>query len=303
MYLDTQRKGGSSKKAINFLLGLLFLWFTADRTVSFLLEKVLLHSNFRFSKIYSGNACAEVLILGNSRGVNGFFSPKIEEDTGLKTLNLSYNGLSIKTARLLLEDYLESNEPPNILLLEVTNLGTVRVNENISQLYGGFSHRLQESWEKSNPQFARLQKYFAQTNRYNGELFMRAMYYINKTDQNWINRYEISDAYVRNYVARKQAQGLTTIDTSAMEELAHISSICLKHEIRLIPIITPIAPILFKEIDGYEEWVVQIDTIIEQPLIDLGRELDELQYFADALHMNFNGFIELYPTLKKKIFE
>jgi hypothetical protein len=302
MYLHFPYKAVSTKKALSFSLGFLFLWFTADRTISFLLEKVLLDANFRFSKIYNRNARAEVLILGNSRGVNGFFAPKIEENTGLKTLNLSYNGLSITTARLLLEDYLELNVPPKILILEVTNLGTVGLNENILQLYSGFSARLSESWEKSNPQFALAQKYFAKTNQFNGELFMRTLYYFNKTDQNWINRYKISDAYARNYVARNQVQDLTTINKSAKDELARISSICLNHGVRLVPVITPIAPILFKEIKHYDEWVIEIETLFTQPVIDLGRELEELKYFADALHMNLYGFNELYPILKKMIF-
>jgi hypothetical protein len=301
MYLYSQRLNIPRSKAFAFSLILLILWFVADRTVSFGLEKALLKSNFRISKIYKGNAQAEVLILGNSRGVNGFFAPAIESDTGLKTLNLSYNDLRIATARLLLEDYIENNSPPKTLLLEVTNLRMSGFNQNILQLYAGVSERMQKSREKKNSISAYAQKYVTQTYQYNGELFLRALYYITKSDQNWINRYEMSQAYVENYVAGERAETWTKIHPDAKEELILINSICREHGIDLKPVITPIAPIFFNEIKEYENWVAEIDELTDTPVVDLGRELEELEYFADPIHMNQKGFNAYYPILKEQV--
>lgn len=303
MYISAKTINTSRLKLFFLLVGFLFLWLIVDRIVSVGLEKALLNSNFRISKIYKGDVQAQILILGNSRGVNGFYAPKIEEDTGLKTLNLSYNGLSIATARLLLEDYLEYNSVPKILLYEVTNLNVGKMSDNILQLYSGISPRMQENWEKSNPYFAYVQKFVAQTNRYNGELFLRALYYTNKSDQNWINRYQISDAFVENYVAGEAAKEWTIINPVAKEELIKIRSICVAHGIEFVPVITPIAPILFREIEEYENWVAEIEALIDQPIIDFGREIGELKYFADPVHMNLNGFNELYPALREHIFK
>jgi len=56
------------------------------------LEQMTKRSNFRYSRMYYQNADAEILLLGNSRGLM-FYQPEVEKLTNKKSFNFSYNGL------------------------------------------------------------------------------------------------------------------------------------------------------------------------------------------------------------------
>src|SRR4030081_1592406 len=93
-------------KKISFILLMLAVIFLGDRFWSQLLQIVVGKSQFRYSRLYNGKAAADILIAGNSRGLN-FYQPYMEELTHKKTFNISYNGLPGNLAMLLCMDYVE----------------------------------------------------------------------------------------------------------------------------------------------------------------------------------------------------
>jgi len=108
-----------------YLLGFMLftaIYFAADRAGGLLLQYLTLQSDIRFSRLYSGKCHAEILVLGNSRGVNGIYAPLVQEITGRSCVNMSYNGMGIALAEILFRDYISCNKPPKLLVLEVTNL-------------------------------------------------------------------------------------------------------------------------------------------------------------------------------------
>ena len=80
------------------------MFFTGDRFFAFILKKGVQQSQFRYSRMYRGEAEASILLMGNSRGL-GFYQPYIEEVTGEETFNLSYNGMTMDVAAALISDY------------------------------------------------------------------------------------------------------------------------------------------------------------------------------------------------------
>ncbi len=106
-------------KKISWYLLLLIVCFSGDRLGAYLLEQQSMQSQFRFSKLYRGESAAEILLLGNSRGLT-FYQPYIEQITGKSTCNLSYNGLPMDVAKVLVQDYLERYPAPKNLLIDIT---------------------------------------------------------------------------------------------------------------------------------------------------------------------------------------
>src|SRR5690606_27714487 len=95
----------------------LLILFTGDRLLSILIDKFIVSkSEFRYSKLYRGKAKADILIIGNSRGLS-FYQPSIEEETGLSVFNLSYNGLPTNLALVLFKDYLKVNGAPKLVII------------------------------------------------------------------------------------------------------------------------------------------------------------------------------------------
>jgi len=81
-------------KKILWIIALLIITFAGDRLGGWILKQQVDKSQFRYSRMYTDRGEADILLVGNSRGLI-FYEPHIEEVTGKKTLNLSYNGMSV----------------------------------------------------------------------------------------------------------------------------------------------------------------------------------------------------------------
>ncbi|MBK8428879.1 MAG: hypothetical protein IPL27_24315 [Lewinellaceae bacterium] len=129
-------------KRTGWYIAFLIVLLAGDRTAGYLLQQQVAQSQFRYSRMYHGTAGADILLLGNSRGLT-FYQPYIEEKTGLKTFNLSYNGLPMDVAKVLVQDYLERYPAPKRMLIDIT--GCDRTNDELMAgflAYSGQSFRL-----------------------------------------------------------------------------------------------------------------------------------------------------------------
>src|SRR5690606_27699493 len=122
------------RKCLTWGVVFLSVLFISDRLLGYVLGEVSNKSSFRFSRLYGGDAGADILILGNSRGVNSFYQPDLENELGKKVFNMSYNGLRIDIARVLFEDYLALNQKPSMVVIEASMLTRARSEEHTSEL-------------------------------------------------------------------------------------------------------------------------------------------------------------------------
>src|SRR5205823_10293275 len=97
------------RRAAIWLLALMAVVIGGDHLFATALHRVLMRSQFRFSRIYRGGNRAGIVVLGDSRGVHSFYAPAMEELTGQRVLNLSYNSMVPPIAEAVLLDYLERN--------------------------------------------------------------------------------------------------------------------------------------------------------------------------------------------------
>ena len=92
-------------KHLIWYLAFIALLFVGDRIGGLFLHTRVYDSQFRYTRLYRREV-ADILLLGNSRGLT-FYQPYIEEITGLRTCNLSYNGLPMDAAKCLALDYFD----------------------------------------------------------------------------------------------------------------------------------------------------------------------------------------------------
>ena len=101
---------------------LLVVVLAGDRALAWMLARAVSRAGTRFARAYRGGVDADVLVAGDSRGVNGLYGPAIRDATGLSAFNLAYNGLSTHLCEALVLDYLERNRAPRLLLVEASNV-------------------------------------------------------------------------------------------------------------------------------------------------------------------------------------
>lgn len=167
------------------------LLFTGDRLAGYFLQLPVEKSQFRYSRLYRGEAAADILLVGNSRGLN-FYQPYMEQATGKTTFNLSYNGQPMDLAKVLVQDYLDRYPAPKKMVVDITNCD--RVNDDLLAgflTYSGKSSRLDTLIYNKLPKIwwgGQISALF----RCNNEIFQRALYHRNKTDKDWLRDHVIS---------------------------------------------------------------------------------------------------------------
>jgi hypothetical protein len=116
------------RKHFTWIISCLLLAFLADRAMGLYLNKITNESQFRYSRLYHSAENADILFVGNSRGLS-FYQPEVERITQQSTINLSYNGLPADLAKVLVMDYLDRHTPPKLMVIDATICD--RYNENL----------------------------------------------------------------------------------------------------------------------------------------------------------------------------
>ncbi len=291
---------------IYWILALILLFFVGDRLGGLLLKGLAEHSQFRYSRMYQGQAEAEVLLLGNSRGLI-FYQPYITESTGKSTFNLSYNGLSIDLGRVLVEDYLDRYPAPESLIIDVTMCD--RENDQLSagfNLYTPYSSRLDSFLLAKTPTTAyagRLTHLF----RYNSEVFQRSMRYLRSSDEDWLTDRVMNDFLVNNVKEEKgldfhftEAKEKGTLDeTYILEQLKATVTTAQAHGVKVELVINPYFPPFAQKSVGYQEWKNKVEQITGLQIRDYAMALQEREAFGDYQHLNKLGSKKYLDLLKK----
>lgn len=167
------------------------LLFAGDRAGGFFCQKMTEKSLFRYARLYRGEAQADVLLLGNSRGL-AFYQPHLEKITGKSSFNLSYNGLPMYAAKCLTLDYLERSPAPRQMLLDITIC-----DRDNDELLAGLLMYAQQSKHLDTLIRSRLPEVWwggqlSALFRYNSEVYQRSLAYRNRSDKDWLLDRQIS---------------------------------------------------------------------------------------------------------------
>lgn len=272
-------------------------FFVVDRVAGYVLNGVVKQSGFRFSEVYAGENDAEVIILGNSRAVNAFYAPEMEQELGRSVFNLGYNGMSMELCEVVFLDYLEHNERPSIVILEVTNLNVSNGLLKDFKLFAGMSARISELLRRDESVLYRASQ-LTHLYRFNSELFLRTLVYLKGDDQAWINTGSISKEFAENFEAQASDKGVKNIYPISgrnWESLLRIIETCQSHDIEVRLVASPYLPAYRRGLVDYESWQAGLNRSLPDScqVYDFSTSLNDFSSFADPLHINRKGSLLL----------
>jgi len=280
------------KHALWFFSFSLFL-FSGDRLAGYFLQKQIEKSQFRYSRLYSGEAGADILLLGNSRGLT-FYQPYIEEITGKKTCNLSYNGLPMDGAKALTLDYLDRYPAPQKMILDITMCD--RENDELLAgflTYSGKSNHLDTLINNKLPKVwwgGRVSALF----RYNNEIFQRALFHRNKTDKDWLLDRAIAPQLAAE--VRSNSYDLE-IHPYLIAQLKEIVAVARVKGVAVELVISPYFPdFQVKNLDSLKNAVEQATGLTVR---DYRSALSDPADFGDFMHANKKGSLKYIDLLKR----
>lgn len=278
-----------ARKALLWLATLLVVVMAGDRLMSWALARVLVRSQFRYSQLYRGGTNADILIMGDSRGVNSFYAPAIEELTGKKAFNLSYNSMSPVVAEALILDYLDRNTPPKMAILEPTCVQVDGAVLTELRPFATLSPRLMTLYERKHPDAARMEKIFHLL-LLNTGFFVDALHYMRHSDQDWIMRSSLP--------ATSAFEGTRAIAflPGNREALQRIVGALRKRgvEVRFV-----IAPYYAKGIENLPEIRAALPLDDHVRLATYDTVLSDPALFADHVHLNEQGSRVFLAMLKR----
>jgi hypothetical protein len=283
--------------------------FISDRVLSLAFHKLIDKSGFRFSRV-SKLESNEYVILGNSRGVNSVNERFCVNDLGVRVINLSYNGLTPVLIDNIISDLnnMETFKKTTFLIEVSAFLGweevkttegcksrlVLKYNEVVPDILFPFRHNfasVDSVYKKLYP----LNSFFHLLN-YNNEGFLRGMYYLNKTDDNWVNRKEIDQSLIEYYSNMNCIQ--FSFDKDNLDQFVNTMS---NKNINFKFFMAPWHP-SYK--DKFVNYDVVLNIIESQYNINVIR-LDNLTLdnsaFADGMHTNIKGAKYLSKVLLEHI--
>ena len=273
-----------------WIFAVLLLTFVADRGIGYYLQQKTENSQFRYARLYDNRAEADILLVGNSRGLI-FYQPYIEEVTAQKTFNLSYNGMPTDLANVLVKDYFDRYPAPEKMVVDVTMCD--RINDQLTasfKLYAPYSERLRNLLKERN-ETAYNGMRFSHLFRYNTEIFQRSLFYQNKTDEDWLLDRVISDNMVNGteklepYTINYQPDSTAYLTEQLADMVAYAEARGTEVEL----VINPYFPAFAQKIDNIPALRAEMQRKTGLPVKDYSLAVRDTQGFGDYQHLNKAG--------------
>lgn len=282
-------------KHILWITATLALAFAGDRLGGFLLNKITEGSGFRYARLYNGQAEADILLVGNSRGLT-FYQPHIEAVTQQSTFNVSYNGMPMNLAEALVQDYLAVYRAPKLAIIDVTICD--RQNQSLINGFAAYipqSPRL-DSLIKVGDKTAGNANQISWLYRYNNEVADRTLYYRGgRSDEDWLLDRAISDQMVADCAG--QEPYTITLDTAMAVSLHYTVKELQKRGTQVKLVINPYYPGFAAKITNMPAYKAGIEALVGLPVEDYSTAIAGREYFGDYQHLNKAGSIKFLDKL------
>ncbi|MEM1323780.1 MAG: hypothetical protein AAGG75_26195 [Bacteroidota bacterium] len=274
-------------KRLYWIGALLLLFFVGDRAAGWILAQLNESSQFRYTRMYTDQAKSDILLLGNSRGLI-FYQPYIEEKTGRSTFNLSYNGLPIDLGYTLVADYLDHYPAPELLLIDISMCD--RINRELVSgfnLYAPHSDNISQLIKSYAPEIyygGQLSHLFL----YNSEVFQRSLYYLNKSDEDWLLDRVINDNLVQSVEDAPQLD-FNYEDNYLIDELAKTVKLAQSKGVKVKLVVNPYYPPFAQRIKNFSSWMERVEKQTGLSVGDYTQAVTDRQGFGDYQHLNKYG--------------
>lgn len=275
------------KKAF-WILATLTLAVLMDRAGGWLLGKITRESQFRYSRLYASEEPADILFMGNSRGLS-FFQPVAEELTGLSTANLSYNGMPIHLAAPLVMDYLDRHPLPKVLVMDVSLLDSVRMDNKLAYQFNhyiAYSERLSSLLKKDFPNDFYVGN-ISRLYRHNSEVFQRTFFYWKKSDKDWLLDRVISAGMVQDVSAQKMLR--FHYDGQMLAQLAELVSYAQSKGVKVELVLNPYFQPYLTKLENKLQLMEDISKTCRVGVKDFSDAVAQTEAFGDYQHVNKVG--------------
>jgi hypothetical protein len=279
-------------KKASWVIFFIAVLFAGDRLIGMYFQHEVDKSMFRYSRMYRGEGKADIVIVGNSRGLN-LFQPYMEQQTGRKTFSLCYYSMPCEIAAVIAEDYLDRYKVQTVLC----EISIVEMSDD--RLLPGFTTYLPDSKRidsvlKNKVKNSWISSKVSHIYKYNNEVFQRALFYRNRLDNDWFFDRTISDR------AAKEAEGLSVewkVPEKHVQDLKQLADYCKARNINLKFIIGPFFPkYQVKNLDKLKQRVEEVTGI---PVRDYSYSIQDITAFSDYNHANIKGGKEVVDLMIK----
>jgi hypothetical protein len=276
-----------------FLLVMAVVFFAFDRLGGFGLGKIAESSQHRFARVYREDHEPSLLVLGHSRGVQLVSPDAVAATTGLPVYNLSANGMSTEIAEALLLDYAENGGKPAGIILEVSSVCS---NNNLVRdlkVYANRSKRIATILERDEPALAVATRLF-HTFRYNGDLMPRILFHCFSDDQGLTNFYVAKPEFLAETpIAADDWQ----IQDGNPAAVARIVSWARERNIPVRLVVGPFWPAAEVDATLSERVIAAVGSVTDEKVWDYSGSLADHRFFADHVHLNAEGTMELHRVM------
>jgi hypothetical protein len=279
-------------RRILLVVAFLALLLAGDRLLGMVLGRVVERSQIRYSRLYRGGMDNDVVLAGNSRGANAFDAALLGKLSDSKCINLSYNGLATVLIEALVNDYVEHNAAPKTVVLEISNLD-VEPRDCIQMMrcYYPDSAALRDCAKQYDYQGYVVSTYVSRLYAYNNELFLRSLYYLNKSDQSWSG--EGSPVLAELLKRTKEAPRMSypKIRQENLDALVRLVSKLKAKGIEVRLVVSPYLPEFFEKFDGFDDWLAQVRQALggDVKIWNYTQALQDHSNFVDRLHLSKQG--------------
>ena len=218
----------------------------------------------------------------------------------MSVFNAGFNGMSTEIAEAVVEDYLARNAPPKAVLIEVSDVGDAPDLLNEMRLYardGGAARQLLARLDPRQLFWSGVSHLYA----FNNEMTLRALYYEQKPDQDWIldattNEEAISHVDWQSYAEWRPRPG-------NVASLKRLVADLRRRGIAPILFLAPYHPMHQWMVPNFARRVSELERELGPgtPVLDLSTSLTGDRYFADVLHTNIEGALALAPILSDRV--
>lgn len=289
--------------AIKNILIFLAILFIGQFIIVKALETALAKSSFRFSKLYATESKLDntIVCFGDSRAVHSFYSPFINNNYNERAFNFAYNGMKMPMVEIVLNDYLAKAEKPKKVFIEVSSVfpheSSILQGEGgytEYNMYSKYSKNLSEKIKETDQKTHIVSSVFPLF-RFNTEFLYRSMYYLDKSDQTWINHQVISDKL--NEHAAEVEPFAFKINKENIAILNNIVSTLKAKDIEAHLYIAPYLPNYKSRFTNFDEKLNEAEGIINAEIHDYSDILTSTKGFTDRVHTNQAGAEILCKTL------
>lgn len=280
------------KKSI-WIISFLIILFLGDRFIGWIFQQQITKSQFRYSRMYRGEGQADILIVGNSRGLN-FYQPSVEKATGLKTFSLCYYSMPCEIATVLTQDYLDKYSNIKTVLVEIT---IVEMSDD--KLLPGFTTYIPYSKRIDSVLKTKTEEtwYYSRVShiyRFNNEVFQRAMYYRNKLDDDWYFDHTITPDLIQQAAHRSVE---FKVPDKHVEDIKKLADYCRARNINVQFVIAPFFPgYTVKRLDVLKQ---KVEAATGYPVHDYSSAVKDTLSFTDYLHANLKGGAKIVDIMVK----